>query len=132
MTKDNNPKRTARRTSRQRRRIPPGAVCITCGENDPVTFDHHHPMGFEHEPDLTSLHCKNCHEKATEGQHREEVPLETAPDFLSRIAAIYDALAAFFRFLADSLNRLAEQVRVFAGNLGTVDSEVGDAVEEGD
>jgi hypothetical protein len=78
-------------------------------------------MGREHEGDLTIILCKNCHARATEGQLREEVPLGAASNLPDRVAAILDALAAFFRFLADSFNRLAGQVR---SSMGKLDAEV--------
>jgi ABC-type transporter Mla subunit MlaD len=74
-------------------------------------------MGRAHAPDLTAPLCKNCHAEATEGQLREEVALSATDNLLDRVAAIFDALAAFFRFLADSLNQLAGQVREFVGSL---------------
>ena len=117
MSKDKNPKKTARRKSRQRRRLPADALCIVCGESAPVALEKHHPMGRAHEPDTTVPLCKNCHAKATEGQLDEEVPLSATDNLPDRIGAIFDALAAFFRFLADAFNRLADQVRAFAGNL---------------
>ena len=121
MSKDSNPKRTARCEARQQRRVPPDAVCVRCGESAPYLMEHHHVMGQAHKPDLTIVLCKNCHAKATQGQLREEVPLSATDNLLARVAAIFDALAAFFRFLADSLNELARQVRT---SMGKLDAEV--------
>jgi hypothetical protein len=92
-----------------------------CGESAPYLLELHHVMGKAHESDLTIVLCKNCHAKATEGQLREEVPLSATDNILDRVAAIFDALAAFFRFLADSLNQLARQVRT---SMGKLDAEV--------
>jgi len=117
MSKDKNPKRTARREAKQRRRVEPDAVCVGCGESAPYLLEEHHVMGKAHGPDRTAPLCKNCHAKATQGQLQEEVPLSATNNTLDRVAAIFDALAAFFRFLADSFNRLAEQVKAFAGKL---------------
>ena len=50
-------------------------------------------------------------------QLREEVPLSTTDNFLDCLDSIFGALAAFFRFLADSFNRLQNQVKEFARNL---------------
>ena len=117
MSKDKNPKNTARREARRRRRLPADAVCLTCGENAPVALELHHPMGAAHEPDLTAPVCKNCHAKTTEGQLREEVPLRATQNLPDRLAAILTALAAFFRFLADALDRLVADVKAFTGSL---------------
>jgi hypothetical protein len=117
MSRDKNPKRTARREAKQQRRVPPDAVCAGCGKGAPYLMEQHHVMGRAHEPDLTAPLCKNCHAEATQGQLQEEVPLSATDNILDRVAAIFDALAAFFRFLADSFNRLAGQVREFVGNL---------------
>ena len=115
--KDKNPKKTAVRESKQRRRLPPGAVCATCAESAPNVLEQHHPMGQAHEPDLTVVLCKNCHGKATEGQLQEEVEFRATDSFLERIAAIFGSLAAFFRFLAEAFDRLAKQVKDYAANL---------------
>jgi hypothetical protein len=117
MSKDMNPKKTATRKAKRQRRLPPDAVCSTCKESAHIALEMHHPMGVTHEPDLTIPLCKNCHARATEDQLREEVPLSAADTFLDRIAAIFGSLAAFFRFLADSFNRLQSQVKEFAGKL---------------
>ena len=117
MSKDKNPKKNARREAQQRRRLPPGAVCSTCPESAPYLLEQHHVMGQAHEEKVTIILCKNCHAKATEGQLQEEVPLSPTDSFLDCVAAIFGALAAFFRFLADSLDRLAKQAIAFAGNL---------------
>ena len=111
MSKDKNPKRTAAREAKRQRRFPPDAVCMTCGESAHVALEMHHPMGAAHEAGLTVPLCKNCHAKATEDQYREDVPLSATDSFLDRLAAILGALAAFFRFLADSFNRLQNQLR---------------------
>ena len=131
MSKDKNPKRTARREEKQRRRVPPDAVCIRCGESAPYLLEGHHVMGQAHEPDLTAPLCQNCHRKATEGQLREEVPLSATDNLFERVAAIFDALAAFFRFLADSFNRLAGQVRDSIGKLDAKHPEWRATLSEG-
>jgi hypothetical protein len=115
MSKDKNPKRTAAREANRQRQFPPDAVCITCGESALVALEKHHPMGAAHEPDLTVPLCKNCHAKATEDQFREGVPLSETDSFFDRVAAILGGLAAFFHFLADSLNRLQDQMRAELG-----------------
>jgi len=117
MSKDKNPKKTAVREARRQRRFPPDAVCATCPESALVALEMHHPMGAAHEPNLTVPLCKNCHAKATEDQLREAVPLSATDSLLDRVAAIFGALAAFFRFLADAFNRLQSQVKEFAGKL---------------
>jgi len=117
MSKDNNPKKNARREEEQRRRLPPDAACVACGESNPKVLELHHAAGRAHERDLTAVLCKNCHLKATEGQLREEVELRATDSFLERIAMIFGNLAAFFRFLAEAFDRLAEQIKTFAGNL---------------
>lgn len=116
MAKDNNPKKTATRAAKQRRRLPPNAVCNTCGESDPIVLEQHHIAGRAHDPDTTIILCKNCHKKATEGQLREGVPLGATTSFPDRLAAMLAGLAAFFRFLADAFDRLVEQVKDFAGS----------------
>lgn len=115
MSKDKNPKKTTARESKRQRRFPPDAVCIACGESALVALEMHHPMGAAHEPDLTVPLCKNCHAKATEDQLREDVPLSATDSLLDRLAAILGALAAFFRFLADSFNRLQDQLHAQLG-----------------
>ena len=117
MTKDKNPKKTARREARQRRRVPRDACCIFCGESDPRVLEMHHVLGRAHEPDVTAPVCTNCHRKESDRQIREEVPLSGTDNLPDRLAAILGALAAFLRSLADLLDRLADQVKAFIGNL---------------
>ena len=131
MSKDKNPKRTARREAKQRRRVPPDAVCVECGESDPCLLEQHHVMGQAHEPGLTVPLCKNHHAKATEGQLQEEVPLSATDNLFDRVAAIFDALAAFLRRLADTFNQLAQQVRDSIGKLDTEVPEWRAALSEG-
>ena len=120
MSRDKNPKRTACREAKHKRRVPPGSVCARCGESAPYLLELHHVMGKVHEPGLTITLCKNCHAKATQGQLQEEAPLSATSNLLDRVAAIFDALAAFFRFLADSFNQLAGQIR---NSMGKLDEE---------
>ena len=117
MSKDMNPKKTAAREAKRQRRWSPGARCASCGETAHVALELHHPMGVAHEPGLTVILCRNCHAKATEDQLREEVELSATDSLLDRVAAILGALAAFFRFLADSFNRLQSQVKEFVAKL---------------
>ena len=131
MSKDKNPKRTARRGEKQRRRVPPGDVCCFCGEDDPRVLQQHHVMGRAHEPDVTVTSCLNDHAKATDGKLREEVPLSATDNVFDRVAAIFDALAAFFRFLAESLNRLAVQMRSSIGKLDAQHPEWRATLSEG-
>ncbi len=132
MSKDNNPKRTAAREARQRRQLPPDAVCLTCSEDDPRVLELHHPVGRAHEPELTAALCKNCHGKATEAQLREEVPLEAAPTIFHRVAAIFGGLAAFFRFLAESCDRLVDWMKAAIARLDASCPEWRSAVDEGE
>ncbi len=110
MRKDKDPKRTTTREAKQRRRLPPNAICA-CGEDDPRVLELHHPMGRAHEQNLTIVICKNCHTKQTDGQLQGEVPLSAMDNMFDRAAAIFAALAAFFHFLADTLDRLAGQIK---------------------
>ena len=87
MAKDNNPKRTATRRSKQQRRLPPDATC-TCGENDPTVLELHHPTGREHDKNLIIVACKNCHAKQTEGQLEGEVPLGATDNWFDRGAGL--------------------------------------------
>ena len=117
MSKIKNPRRTVTREAKLRRRLPPDAVCVMCGESAPEVLEQHHPAGRAHDRDLNVVHCKNCHAKATEGQIREGVPLKAADSLPERVAAIFSALAAFFRSLADAFDRLANQVWAFIASL---------------
>ena len=45
------------------------------------------------------------------------IPLSATDNILDRVAAIVGALAVFLRSLADSFDRLVEQIKAFAGNL---------------
>ena len=73
----------------------------------------HHVAGRHHDPDLTAVLCLNCHARATEALERAGVSMRPAPTLLERQIAIYKALAAFFRHLADAQLRQAAELERF-------------------
>ena len=117
MSEDNNPKRTAKREAMQRRKLVPGAACVGCGESDPKLLELHHVAGRAHERELVTPLCKNCHARATEAQLRGDIPFNRTQNLLDRIVAIFQTVAAFFRFLADSCERIAGELVAFVASL---------------
>lgn len=117
MSEDNNPKRTARREAMQKRKLEPNAACVGCGESDPKLLELHHVAGRSHERELVTPLCKNCHARATEAQLRGETQFGKTGNLLDRIAAIFGNIAAFFRFLADSCEKIAGELIAFVTSL---------------
>ncbi|MGH9194610.1 MAG: hypothetical protein ACRD1T_02585, partial [Acidimicrobiia bacterium] len=111
------------RKEQRRRRFGPDAVCLMCGETDPVAF--HHVAGRKNDDSLESPLCLNCHAKAHEALRDAGVSLETRPrrTLPERIEAVLRALATFLELLARSLHNCA-------GRLGEFISRLDEAVPE--
>src|SRR6185369_2571118 len=93
------------------RRLGPDPRCIGCGESNPTIlvrakrtlFEHHHPLGEAHVPDLTVVVCRNCHAKLSAAQVDDGVPLDPQPTVLERLIAIFQAFVSFLGALAEIL-----------------------------
>ena len=112
------------RKHRRRRKLGPDARCIACGIANPTLlidakrtlFEHHHPLGEEHEPSLTVPVCRNCHALLSAAQLDDGVPLVPQPTLLERLIAIFQAFVSFLAALANILLEWALRgSRVVAG-----------------
>jgi hypothetical protein len=127
---DKDPIKTAGREKRRQERLCSSPrVCPFCGCVDPIAliavapewllakgvprtlFEGHHSVGEAHDPELIVLICRNCHAKATERLLCAGVSMRPAPDPVTRVALILDALAEFFEMLVAALRRWAETLR---------------------
>jgi hypothetical protein len=99
------------RRHRRRRKLGPDARCLGCGASDPTIlirvkrtlFEHHHPLGQAHAPDLTVPVCRNCHAILSAAQADDGVPLKPQATVLERLVAIFQAFVSFLGALAKVL-----------------------------
>ena len=124
MIPDPDPIQNEVRRKRRARRLPPDAACVLCGESDPAVLrmesvprstlkllQVHHPLGEANDQEVEVVVCCNCHAKATAAQQDVgALPAGRAPTCLERLVLAMRSLAAFFRQLADSFQRWADQV----------------------
>lgn len=107
------------RKERPARRVRAGAVCVACGEADPVVLkagksviEAHHIAGRANDPGTTVDLCLNCHRKVTNSQRDVGVPLSADPSrgLLERVIAWLRGLAVFLQHLAGKMIDLAHQL----------------------
>jgi hypothetical protein len=92
------------------RRLPPDPVCARCGFSAHL-FELHHPAVRQHDGQLVVVVCIRCHRDLTVRQQNDGVPMRRQPTFLERLIAILEGLASFFRDLAESFIRHAQDLR---------------------
>jgi len=122
---DINPIKTEVRKMNREDRLGADATCVLCGETalealTPVSvalIEQHHPLGKNHEPDITVPTCRNCHAKLHEQAAQEGADLRKQPNLLDRILQMLRALAAFFRMLGDALSRWARKLEALIQQL---------------
>ena len=103
-----NKKEIARERRRQRRFEALGTNsprCI-CGEDDPCCLELHEPGGREF-CDLSVIVCRNCHRKLEDDR-------KDHPSRLSKPPTNLESIAHSLLGLADFLERLVEQLRIWA------------------
>jgi len=85
------------RRARSRRRVPAGAACAFCGEDDYRVLEVHHVEGKANGPGLTVVLCRNCHHLVTLGQFDLGVEFKVgrARHRLERLASGLRSRAAF-------------------------------------
>jgi hypothetical protein len=112
-----------RRRVRRLRGLPPDACCVLCGETSPpalivakrTLLEQHHVVGEANADGLTVPLCRNCHAVETERlrDHGVELERDRGRSLPEVILSILRALASFFRSLAESFDRWADQVADF-------------------
>jgi len=83
-------------------------VCTYCGCVEPVLLrpvprkflEEHHPLGQNHDPDLTVYACRNCHALMHERLLDAAVDLRSESDPIKRVAMMLRAEAVHFEALA--------------------------------
>ena len=103
----------AARAARRRRKVPEGAACLFCGEQDPgcltdvkrTILEEHHIAGVGNLPDAKLWACPTCHSKLHAGYLDGGVDLtHPAQRFvLEVIAVVLLASAVVLRMLAEYL-----------------------------
>jgi hypothetical protein len=130
------PEKTAVRTAQSELRLGVGAACAFCGERslevlreatDPkvaahvreVLLERHHVLGRAHDPKLRILLCLNCHARTTEGQLRNAVPMQPQDNFLYRLRAALQSVAAFLEEALAAVERWLKDLDDFISFLDT-------------
>lgn len=118
---------SAVRDARRRRRLPPNAACIVCGETDPIVLttkgmrpvlEANHVAGRDNDKNLTAPYCLNHHAVMTARQLDAGVFGDgPAPTVLERILRIFTSMGVFFEQLAEACFRWAVQVTQVMGVL---------------
>jgi hypothetical protein len=112
-----NPVRAARRQTELRQKLgEERPTCIYCGCPDLVALrripakllPEHHPLGKNHDPDLTVIACLNCHAVAHELLDDAGVELELVPDPVKRVEAMLRAEAVHLEMLANAKRKQAD------------------------
>jgi len=89
-------------------------VCLYCGCAEPVLrpisrrlLEENHPLGRQHDSELTALACPTCHVLYHEKLLDAGVDLRAESDPIKRVATMLRAEAVHFEMLADAKRRQA-------------------------
>lgn len=111
-----NPARDARRKIELSERLAnERPVCIYCGCAEPALLrrvsrpflEKHHPLGRNHDPDLTVFVCRNCHALAHERLLDARVDLQPESDPIKQVATMLNAEAVHHEALARTKRKQA-------------------------
>ena len=117
---------TAARLAKRSRQFGPGATCWRCNYQNVVglvspdaptssklinIMEAHHVVGRNHDSALKTVVCRNCHAELTEMLRSGGVPMRTQRSFPETLIACLEALALFFRELAEVFLRWAQRIR---------------------
>lgn len=110
-----------------RRKLPPSAVCVVCGERDATVLrqrertllEAHHVAEEANDPELTVPLCLNCHRRQTNNQDAVGVVLDRDPSrsILEKLIGLLRGLGVFFEALARSLVSRAASLEQFVDEL---------------
>lgn len=90
-------------------------VCLFCGCAEPALLrrlsrkflEEHHPLGQNHDPDVTVYACRNCHALLHERLIDVGVDLQPESDPIKRVTMMLRAEATHFEALAQAKRRQA-------------------------
>ncbi len=126
-SRDPDPMGNRLRRERRARLLPPDAVCVYCGQDNPeilrrvkrTVLNLHEPAGKANDPDLWVILCLNCHELNTLKQPGFGVDLRRDPDrsMPEKLVYVLRGLATFFQLLVDALMRGADRLSAFIADL---------------
>jgi hypothetical protein len=115
------------RKLRRARRLGAGAVCVLCGEENPVELrrargsllEAHHVGGLANDSQLTVIVCRNCHALLTEAARVSDVELGHRDDRqpLERLEAVLRGQADFDELLAQRQRAWADELAAEAARL---------------
>lgn len=92
-------------------------ICAVCGETHWNAFERHHIAGCRY-CDITIVHCKNCHAKATALQKGHPETSADPPSMEETIGRLLLGLADFFELLIVTLRKFGEYLIEQARNAG--------------
>jgi hypothetical protein len=102
--KDQDPRRTARRTKRQQQREDRGIAVPACA----LCIEDHHTAGRRHDAQLTAPLCEVHHRAIHERMRRAGISLTREPNKLKRVAKALRSAASYNRELGDAMDRWAD------------------------
>ena len=107
------------RREHRRRKLPKGAACPQCGEDDPLLLDVHEPGGRANDPDGSIIICRRCHPDHTAAQLDYGVELSADPTraMPERLVSVFRGLALLFEMLAASCKYWADRLAAFIAAL---------------
>jgi hypothetical protein len=115
------------RKLRRERHLGAGAVCVLCGDANPVelrragrsVLEAHHLGGFANDARLTVVVCRNCHALLTEASRVSGVELsrDDARHLLERLEAVLRGQADFDELLAQRQRAWADELAAEAARL---------------
>lgn len=117
----------AARQTRRRRKVPPGTVCVLCGEQDPdclrevdkTILEEHHVAGVGNLPGLTVWVCPTCHRKLHVAMQDAGIDLAHPEERLvvKIVVLILLVLAVLLRALADTCEWFGHKLGDFIDGL---------------
>ena len=126
-SRDPDPLGNRNRRAQRARQLPPSAVCVSCGQDNPeilrsakrTVLNLHEPAGKANDPDLWVVLCLNCHELNTVRQPGFGVDLRRDParSMPERLESVLRGLATFFELLVHALMSWADRVSAFVDDL---------------
>jgi hypothetical protein len=107
--------RRAKASRARPRRLPEGASCPHCGEDDPGKLQLHEPGGRANDPDGWVVLCKRCHRSHTAAQPGFGIELKPDPN-----RSMPEQLVSVLRGIGLLLELLAETCRWWADRLAAL------------
>ena len=111
--------REARASRARPRRLPEGASCPHCGEEDSAQLELHEPGGRANDPDGWVVMCKHCHRSHTAAQPGFGIDLGSDPNrtIPEQLISVLRGLALMFELIAESCRWWADRLAALVSGL---------------